>query len=169
MSAVGGGNRVATHHPAPTAKRKGAKRPKLACTRHSALRTATSHKRRGVLVMKGSAVRIRSSALPQSPGVKAVTTPFSSSARGLGAAVRRDFAFGSRPPAYRPRTPGSARAASIAVTGCGRDPRSNSSNKCAYVLKVRIASWPSCAAVSTAVAPDAINSDANVCLRSYGR
>jgi len=57
-----GGNRVATHHPAPAAKRFGAKRLKLACRRQSPPRTATSHKRRGVLVMNGSAVRIRSSA-----------------------------------------------------------------------------------------------------------
>jgi hypothetical protein len=56
-----GGNRVATHHPAPTARHKGTKRPKLAWPGRSAPRTATSHKRCGYLVMKGSAVRIRAS------------------------------------------------------------------------------------------------------------
>jgi hypothetical protein len=63
------GNRVATDHPVPTAKRSGANRPKLARTGRYAPRTATIHKRRGVLVMKASAVRIRSTALPPSPGM----------------------------------------------------------------------------------------------------
>jgi hypothetical protein len=53
---------VATHHPRSNFKALAAERPKLACPGRSAPRTATSHTRRGVLVMKGSAVRIRSSA-----------------------------------------------------------------------------------------------------------
>ena len=53
---------MATQHPGSAAKQFGAERPKLACPGRSAPRTATSHKRRGVLVMKGSAGRIRSSA-----------------------------------------------------------------------------------------------------------
>jgi hypothetical protein len=57
-----GGNTWAPHHPARTAKHEGAERPHLACHRRSAPRTTTSHKRRGVLAMKGSAVRIRASA-----------------------------------------------------------------------------------------------------------
>ena len=61
-SPVTGGNRVTTQHPGPAAKQFGAERPKLACPRHPGQRTATSHKRRGVLVMKGSAVRICASA-----------------------------------------------------------------------------------------------------------
>ena len=61
------GNRWATHHPAPAAKPDGSEGPELACVTHSASRTATSHKRRRYLVMKGSAVQIRSSAFSQ-PG-----------------------------------------------------------------------------------------------------
>ena len=61
-----GGNSVAPQHPAPTAKQVGAKRPKLACLSRSAPRTTTSDRCRGVLVVKGSVVRIRSSA-PRNP------------------------------------------------------------------------------------------------------
>ena len=63
------GNRRATHHAAPAARRDGSAGPGLACVTHSASRTATSHKRRRYLAMKGSAVRIRASALSPSPGV----------------------------------------------------------------------------------------------------
>jgi hypothetical protein len=56
------GNTWATHQPAPAAKHEGAERRKLASRRQSVPRTTTSDKRRGVPVMKGSAVRIRASA-----------------------------------------------------------------------------------------------------------
>ena len=59
------GNRWATHDPAPAARRDGAEGPELACATYSASQTATSRKRRGYLVMKGSAVRIRAAACPK--------------------------------------------------------------------------------------------------------
>ena len=41
---------MATQYPGPAANQFGAERPKLACPRHSTLRTATNRKRRGVLL-----------------------------------------------------------------------------------------------------------------------
>jgi hypothetical protein len=57
-----GGNGWATHHPA-TAARPGSRRPpgRPACSR-SGRSAATSHKRHGYLVMKGSGVRVPASA-----------------------------------------------------------------------------------------------------------
>jgi len=80
-----GGTRVATHRPAPAARRDGAKRPKLPCPRPSA--PSPSGKCRGFVVMNGSAVRIRSSALPPSPAGKVTDRPFRPSIPGSEAAM----------------------------------------------------------------------------------
>jgi hypothetical protein len=74
-------------HPATAAKHDGTERPKLGRRMESAPQTETSHTRCGDLVMKGSAVRIRSSALPPSPAGKVTDRPFRPSNPGSVAAM----------------------------------------------------------------------------------